>query len=109
MKTTYLLFALILACAIPTYSQINRNRKLQPDTEHFSFYPSKKNEYLGNYKFADRFRRSMTDSVQDSSAKNIEKADIQYNMPCLKPVGVFSMRIYKPDSTVTYTMLVKKH
>jgi hypothetical protein len=27
----------------------------------------------------------------------------------LKPVGVFAMRIYKPDSTVTYTMLVKKH
>jgi hypothetical protein len=100
---------LILACAIPTYSQINRNRKAEPDVEQFSFYPNKKNEYLGNYKFADRFRRSMTDSVQDSSTKNIEKADIQYNMPCLKPVGVFAMRIYKPDSTVTYTMLVKKH
>jgi hypothetical protein len=109
MKTTYLLFALILACAIPTYSQINRNRKLQPDTEQFSFYPNKKNESLGNYKFADKFSRSMSDTVQDSFPKNIVKTDLQYNMPCLKPVGVFSMRIYKPDSTVTYTMLVKKH
>ena len=30
------------------------------------------------------------------------------NMPCLKPQGFFPMPICKPDSTVHYTLLMKK-
>lgn len=30
------------------------------------------------------------------------------NMPCLKPQGFFPMLISKPDSTVRYTLLIKK-
>jgi len=31
------------------------------------------------------------------------------NMPCLKPKGYFPVPFYKPDSTVKYTLLIKKH
>lgn len=31
------------------------------------------------------------------------------NMTCLYPQGSFPMPVYKPDSTVRYTMLIKKY
>jgi len=31
------------------------------------------------------------------------------HMPCLKPQGFFPMPIYKPDSTIKYTLLNKKY
>lgn len=31
------------------------------------------------------------------------------NMPCIKPEGFFPMPIDRPDSTVKYTLLIKKH
>ena len=30
------------------------------------------------------------------------------NMPCVKPQGPFNMPVYKPDSSVNYTLLIKK-
>jgi hypothetical protein len=30
------------------------------------------------------------------------------NMPCRKPQGDFRMRIYKPDTSYKYTLLIKK-
>ena len=84
----------------------------------FSFYPNEKFDYLGNYKFADKFNGSLNDGVLDSLAistiklelnKNTEKTYSVDNMPCVRPEGLFSMRVFKPDSTVTYTILVENH
>lgn len=117
MKTTIPLFALILGCIIPTFSQINHNRKADTTIQDFSFSPKKKNGYLGNYKFADKFTGSLNNSVSDALAlstigsvpgKITEETFSGYNMPCYQPMGIFSMRIYEPDSTVKYNILLKK-
>ena len=106
MKPTILLFALIFACAIPTYSQMNRHRKTDATTEQFSVNPNKKNDVFGNYKFVDKFGGSLNDTVHDSfTMLPILPAPSKYtneiysgnDMPCLKPEGIFSIRIYKPD------------
>jgi hypothetical protein len=31
------------------------------------------------------------------------------NMPCLYPQGSFTMPVYRPDSAVNYTLLIKKY
>jgi len=116
MKTT-ILFALIFGFIIPTYSQINLHRKADANTEQFLGKQNKKNDDFGDYKFADKFNDSRSDRgldnftmprvghVPDKISEEIYSGD---NMPCFKPEGIFSMKVYEPDSTVGYTMLVKK-
>jgi len=117
MKTAILLFALVFGWVIPTYSQMNRHRKTDARAEQFSAKQNKENDRFGKYKFDDKFPGSWSDRVGDSysmssvgpaRSKNTEEVYSGDNMPCFKPEGMFSMRVYKPDSTVEYTMLVKK-
>jgi hypothetical protein len=116
MKTA-ILYALIFGCIIPTYSQINRHRKTDTSTEQFSGKQNKKNNDFGDYKFDDKFNDSWNDRSLDNftmpragrmPGKISEEIYSGDNMPCVKPEGTFSMKAYKPDSTVEYTMLVKK-
>ena len=118
MKTTILLFALILGYITPTFAQLNLHRKSDATTEQF---PNKKNDYF-NYKFVDKFSGSLSNSPHNSFAippimtapkftKEIYSGD---DMPCLKPKGnyipclkpddIFSMRVYKPESIIWGTL-----
>lgn len=117
MKKAVLLFALTLGCIGPAYSQMNRNSKTNKVHPNVSFYPNKQNNNHGNYKFSDGLSLSLKDDVWSSpdrptiGTRSLSKPDItasESNMPCFKPQGTFSMRIYKPDPNVLYTILLKK-
>ena len=120
MKTTILLFALIIGCIIPTYSQINIHRKTDASNEPFLGKENKKNDDFGNYKFADKFSDAWRDKALDSFTmsplrpaprKFTEKRYSGYDMPCyhpksgddipcLKPKGTFPMRVFKPKDVI---------
>jgi hypothetical protein len=120
MKTTILLFTVIFGYITPTYSQLNRHRKMDTTSDQFQ---NKKNYDFGNYKF-DKFSRSLNDWARDSfnmlptrpalskfteetySGDNMPCLHPKTgdNMPCLKPTGIFPMRVFKPKN-VTWGIL----
>lgn len=117
MKTAILSFTLILGCIIPTYAQMNRNSKANKVYPTVSFYPNKQKDNLGDYKFSEGLSLSLKEEVWSSPdiptigtlpGSSLKKTASAYNMPCFKPQGTFSMRIYKPDPNVLYTILLKK-
>jgi hypothetical protein len=114
MKTT-LLFALVFGVIISSYSQINRNRKTEATAEQFSVNGNKKSAPFDKYKFVDKFPGSFKDagwsydflSPLQPLGKSNEEIYFGWTMPCFIPEGMFSMRVYKPDSSMKYTMLLK--
>jgi len=123
MKTTVLYLALTFGCIIPTFSQLNRNRKAVAPKEQFQFYPNKEGSYWSDDRRTNKFggsvdvMGSLDDQAWDRSifsttGKTIvgaEEAYLSDRMPCFKPEGIFSMKVYEPDSSSTYTMLLKKY
>src|SRR5688572_15931427 len=118
MKTTILLLTVIFGYITPTYSQLNRHRKLDTTSDQFQ---NKKNDDFGNYKF-DKFSGSLNDWTRNSfnmlrpaPSKFTEEIYSEDNMPCLhpksgdnmpclKPTGTFHMRVFKPKN-VTWGIL----
>jgi hypothetical protein len=117
MKTTVLLSALIFGFIIPTYSQLNHHRKMEPTRERLQH---KKNDDFGIYRFDDKFsgplmnetpksfnlspikpahRRSMVEIYSGDDMPRFNPTG-KFSMPCYKPAGEFPMRVYKPDSIV---------
>jgi hypothetical protein len=116
MKTT-LVFALLFGCVIPTYSQINNKHRTDPKPGQFP-KSQFKNDYLESFNFADKFTGPWNDlALADvpplpSSPELSKTRNGQYSgdhMPCFKPEGIFSAKILRPDSTMKYTMPVKKY
>ena len=75
---------------------------------------NRKNAPFDKYKFVDKFMPSFNDALSyDFSPPlqllntNNEEIYSDWNMPCFKPEGIFSMKVYKPDSTIKHTMLIK--
>jgi hypothetical protein len=117
MKTTILLLVLIFGYITPTFSQLNRHRKMDAASEQFQ---NKKNDDFGNYKFGDKFSGAWSHRGLDSfnmspirpaPGKFAEEIYSQDNMPCfhpksgddmpcLKPKGVFPMRVFKPKNVI---------
>ena len=58
MKTTILLLVLIFGYITPTYSQLNRHRKMDATSEQFQ---NKKNDDFVNYKYFDKFSGAWSD------------------------------------------------
>jgi len=127
MKNIFLLTVLFVACILPAFSQLNsrlHNKRLQFDStfRSFSFDNHFKNFSPGisdnlkwplNNSFSHRnFRYPKYGDRNLFFRKNTVEIFMQPQsfdpMPCLKPQGFFPMPIYKPDSTVKYTMLIKK-
>lgn len=123
MKKLILLTAFIGLFLIPTFSQINghfktdttlKNRSIfsyqKPfklsDTIHFNrlFRDSPNNKHLLFPKFSERnFYQGLI------PIENFAYAQFYDKMPCLRPKGYFPMRIAKPDSTIRYSLLIKKY
>ena len=122
MKTTILLFAVIFGYITPTYSQLNRHRKIDRTSEQFQ---NKKSDDFGKYEFDifskfDRFSGALSDKAGDSfnmlptrPAPSTFRAEIYSvdnmpcfhpksgdRMPCLKPTGTFHMRVFKPKNVI---------
>ena len=126
MRTTVLLFALIFGCMIPTYSQINRHRKIDTRAEQFLVKKNKKSNDFGNYNFVWKFSDVWSNGALDSFnmspispapaprkfIKEIYSGDDipcykpkgNHNTPCYDPEGLFSMRVYKPESVIWGTL-----
>jgi len=127
MRKVLLLTVLIFGYYLPAFSQhyLLQNYRLQRDAP-FSNLSLKNNlktpDLLNCTDFKWSFNKSrnnkkliypnLTDinskSVQDPIA--IIKAQPTFdNMPCVKPQGYFPMPIVEPDTTVRYTLLIKKY
>ena len=123
MRKVLLLTGLIVGYYLPTFSQ--SNSLLQSDTTSvkFAFLNRTKthlhidtldinqllknpehHKYLLIPKLADKDIRF--GQLSNGKIKPPQSMD---NMPCLYPQGFFPMPIYKPDSTIRYILLIKKH
>jgi hypothetical protein len=122
MRKILLLTVLIIGYYLPSFSQFNSRIKFDPTFKNFSFgnviktfkhvdsidikgliNMSANNKDLLFPKLADKNLTFGRDSIGIfGTQKSFD------NMPCLKPQGFFPMPIYKPDSTVRYTLLIMK-
>ena len=123
MKTTILLFAVMLGYLTPIYSQLNRHVESDVKIEQFQ----KKGDDFGTYKFdtfgnykSDKFSDFLSKRDHDSfnipstrpapckSTEEIYSGDNMPcfhpksgdNMPCFKPTGTFHMRVFKPKNVI---------
>lgn len=55
-------------------------------------------------KFPEKYR-----SFSQNQMGSLSNAQFFGNMPCLKPQGNFPMPVYKPDSTLRFSLLIKKY
>ena len=123
MRKILLLAVLIIGYCLPTFSQSNSQLQIDTTAVKFGFYNSTKtpghfdtidfkqllnnpehHKYLLDPKLADKDVHF--GQLSNGKIKAPQSSD---NMPCLYPQGSFPMPIYKPDSTVRYTMLIKKY
>ncbi len=123
MRKILLLTVLIIGNYLPTFSQLKSRLQIDPTFKNFSFNNSTK-----TFRQLDSidFKRLLNNPANDkdlrypgladknmtfgrNSVGIIETPKSFENMPCLKPQGFFPMPIYKPDSTVRYTLLIKKY
>ena len=127
MRKILLLTILIVGFYLPTYAQFDcrlQNNRLQIDTTFKSLSlksnlktPSLfENKDLG-WSFNDPIhnRKYLYPRLSDKKIKiaqdlfAINKTMTTFdNMPCVKPQGFFPMPIFVPDSTVRYTLLIKR-
>jgi hypothetical protein len=118
MKTTILWLAMIVGCATASLAQVNRNRKMATEAPRMPLsYPTENKEQSSAYNSAHKFGYSLSNERWSSNPlflremAPLESAESTYppdHMPCLKPTDIFSMRIYTPDSTINFTILLKK-
>jgi hypothetical protein len=121
MKKFILTTGLICGFMISAFSQLNGKLKIDTTFRQLSVYDYQKpfnigmtkdykNQLFGspdnNLLFRQFSNKRLTLS-QDPFWK-IAKTQSYDNMPCVKPQGFFPMRVYKPDSTVKYSMRIEK-
>ena len=118
-----LLFAvLIIGYHLPTFSQpknqlqidstvvkfgFNNNPKTLRHADSIDFKQFLNNPPIHKYLLDPKLANKDVHFGQLSNAK-IQTPHPCDNMPIIHPQGSFAMRIYKPDSTVNYTLLIKK-
>jgi hypothetical protein len=127
MRKILLLTILIVVLYLPTYSQFDirpQNNRLQIDTTFMGLSPTNKlktpslfeNKNMG-WLFNDQrhYRNYLYPRLSDKKLKidqdlfTINKMTQTFdNMPCARPQGFSAMPIFVPDSTVRYTLLIKK-
>jgi hypothetical protein len=128
MRKILLLTVLIVGYYMPTFSQPDnrpQNNRLQIDTT-FSNLSLKNNlktpdlviSFDSNWLF-NNYRNTKNLIYPEFTDKNLKLVHDPIaifnmpptidNMPCAKPQGFFPMPIVKPDSTVRYSLLIKKY
>ena len=109
------LFSLVVTVA---FSQVNKHEKFELSPKAFSQYKFSipvipidtsyyKNQYniplndesFSPFKYSEGASQNGNDS--DSNQRYID------NMPCLRPEGLLTMKILRPDTASNYTMLIK--
>ena len=122
MKKFLLLVFLIIGYHLPTFSQSKSQLQIDSTVVKFGFNNSPKtlrhadsidfkrflnippiHKYQLDPKLADKdvhFGQLYNAKIQTSHSCD--------NMPIIHPHGYFPMPVYKPDSTINYTLLIKK-
>ena len=122
MKKFFLLTVLIIGYHLPMFSQtmnqsqsdtslvkfgFNNSTKMLRHADSINFKQFLNNPLIHKYQLDPKLADKNVHFGQLYSAK-IHTPHPCDNMPIIHPQGSFSMRIYKPDSTVHYTLLIKK-
>lgn len=128
MRKILLLTVLIVGYYLPTFSQLDnrpQNNRLRIDTT-FSNLSLKNNlktpnlviSFDSNWLFNNsrNNKKFIYPKLTDKNSKLVQDPIEIFqmpqtfdNMPCVKPQGFFPMLIVKPDSTVRYSLLIKKY
>ena len=128
MRKILLLTVLIVGYYLPAFSQLyNRphNYRLQIDTT-FSYLslknkfktPNIVNSFDSNWLFNNSTysKKLIYPNLTDINSKSGQDPIAIFNipltfddMPCVVPQGYFPMPIVEPDTTVRYTLLIKKY
>lgn len=121
MKKMLPLIVLITGIHLSSFSQ----SKLSLQTESFNHFSPSRN--MERFRLGDTsLKGSLNNPLKDKnflypkfSEKNRSFNQTQTgrsgssrffgNMPCLKPQGNFPMPVYKPDSTIRFSLLIKKY
>jgi len=123
MKKALVLAIVIIGYQLPTFSQ--SNSQLQLDTARVKIGYNNNTKIFGHLDTLD-YKQFLNQSEPHTyllkpkmADKNVHIGQLSKgkiitphaidNMPCLDPQGSFPMKIYKPDSTFNYTLLIKKH
>lgn len=121
MKKIVLIIVLISVYFLPAFSQSNGSLSIDTTFRKFSFkddakkfslrnsddfrgllYGSLNDKSLLAFKFPDKvpdFIQNLTSRANESLPKD--------NMPNMKPRGYYPMRIFRPDSAIRYSILIK--
>jgi hypothetical protein len=128
MRKILLLTVLIVGYYLPTFSQLyNRphNYQLQIDTTFSNLSlknnlktpnlvnPFDTNWFFNNSTYNKKLIYPGLPGINSNSGQDpiaiFQMPSTFDNMPCVKPQGFFPMLIVKPDSTVRYSLLIKKY
>jgi hypothetical protein len=123
MKKILLFTVLIIGYCLPAFSQSGSQLYIDTTSVKFGIFNGTKT--LGHSDTIDfkqllnnreQYKYKLSPKLADKDvrfgrlSKGIIKApDNSDNMPVVYPHGSFPMPVYKPDSTVRYTMLIKKY
>ncbi len=118
MRKILLLAVLIAGYYLTTYSQVIGRLQIDTtfkkftfknDTTGFLHLPSvDMNGQLFSPKNGPKFGDKKNLAFGRNQIRHIKIPNSMDNMPCLKPQGFFPMPICKPDSTINFTLLIKK-
>ena len=123
MRKLLLLTVLIIGYYLPAFSQ--SNSQFQIDTTTVKFGIPNNTKISGHFDTID-FKQFLNNTERHIYKLDLKLAgkDVHFgqlsngkisaphsfdNMPCLYPQGSFPMPVYKPDSTVKYSLLIKKY
>jgi hypothetical protein len=122
MRKLSFLVILTVVCQLPSFSQSYGQPPIGSTGKYFSFSkgplairPNDSIDYKGFLKkpanesyFPDYKLNDKNIQVGQLRTLHLETPYYFDNMPCLKPQGPFNMPVYKPDTSVNFTLLVKK-
>ena len=123
MRKILLFTVLIIGNYLPTFSQFNSRLQIDSTFNNFSFNNGTKTfRHVDSIDFKGLLNNPANDkdflypkladknmTFGRGSVRIIEPPKSFDNIPCLKSQGFFPMPIYKPDSTVRYTLLIKRY
>ena len=121
MRKILPVIVLITGAYLSSFSQMRNSLQTEP----FHRLPSNRNMErfrLGDTSLRGHLNNPFNDnnfsfpdfSIKDRSFHQNQKGRLNSSgsfdhMPCIKPQGYFYMPVYKPDSTIRFSLLIKKY